>query len=373
MNQGPEVDYFDGVTSTPRAARLSVHDAQLHILAAADGAVLRSVPLRNVRWPERQRHGLRAVHFDTGGMVQCNDSAAWDAFARESGVRESMVVRTQQRWGGTLAALALTVGAIAGVYVWGLPWATRAVVAVVPPSVDEAAGRAALAGLPSNFLKPSQLSLDKQRSIRAAFARALTAAYGAGAVPKHELRFHDSAIGPNAFALPGGTIVLTDAMVKLVGEREDVIVGILAHELGHVEHRHGMHMLVQASALAALSSLVLGDFSGILATVPVALGQAAYSRDAERESDAQTVRILRAAGISPAVMVTLFEALCRLGPDGKPTAPAKPDQPATTGSAETTGCGDGEDGSDRVRTMLSSHPIHAERIAFFRQAAAVNP
>src|SRR4030095_10063794 len=117
-----------------------------------------------------------------------------------------------------------------------------------------------------------------------------------------------SRIGPNAFALPGGTIILTDDLVKRVGADEAVLIGVLGHELGHLRHRHGMRMLIEVGALGAIASVLVGDFSTLLASMPVWLGQAAYSRDAEREADAEAVRVLRASGASPAVMVGFFEA-----------------------------------------------------------------
>ncbi|HEV8313585.1 MAG TPA: M48 family metalloprotease, partial [Burkholderiaceae bacterium] len=69
-------------------------------------------------------------------------------------------------------------------------------------------------------------------------------------------------------------------------------------------------------------------------------------RDAEREADAEAVRVLRAAGISPLAMVRFFEAVAQRHGSGK----------------------------DRERGWLgfaiASHPADAERIRFFRDAAA---
>ena len=61
--------------------------------------------------------------------------------------------------------------------------------------------------------------------------------------------------------------------------------------------------------MSALAGAVLGDFSTVLTSLPVLLGQASYSRQAELEADAQAVHLLRAAAISPEAMVTLFEKL----------------------------------------------------------------
>jgi Zn-dependent protease with chaperone function len=366
---GPLVDYFDGATSKPQAARVRVDGTSLVINSSHDGTELHRVPLREVRWPERQRHGPRVVHFDKGGVIHCTDSAAWDAFARDSGIKDSWVVRTQQRWAATLAALAATVALIAGGYVWGLPAAAHGVVALVPESWDEKAGDIAMSSLPAGFLKPTQLEAGQQQRIRDAFSKALAAHYG-DKVPKHNLRFHASDIGPNAFAMPGGTIVLTDEMVKLVDGREDVLVGVLGHEIGHVRHRHSMKQLAQVAGLGAVASLVFGDFSSLLTTIPVVIGQAAYSRDHERESDAETVALLRSAGISPDVMVVMFERMCAW----RPQASDKPESAETpkAKSAEATPsrpCSPAKSSGGGWASMLESHPIPAERIEYFRNAA----
>jgi predicted Zn-dependent protease len=86
----------------------------------------------------------------------------------------------------------------------------------------------------------------------------------------------------------------------------------------------------------------------VLAGVPALLGQMAYSRDAEREADAESVRLLRAAGLSPAVMVEFFERM---------QAWRDSDAGRKLGADIDVGI------------AFSSHPADAERIAFFRDAA----
>ena len=91
-------------------------------------------------------------------------------------------------------------------------------------------------------------------------------------------------IGANAFALPGGDVVVTDGLVELATSPEQV-AAVVAHELGHVAHRHGLRNMVQASILAALVSYWTGDFSSLATAGATAVLSAAYSRDFEREAD----------------------------------------------------------------------------------------
>jgi Zn-dependent protease with chaperone function len=147
-----------------------------------------------------------------------------------------------------------------------------------------------------------------------------------------------------------------------------VITAVLAHELGHVRHRHGVRLLVQATVLSGLAAVVLGDFSTVLAGVPVLLGQASYSREAEREADAEAVRILRAAGISPEVMVTLFDKL--------EEEMNKEEMKENAGQDPAGNKGQGERGSRAsvqdswLGIAFASHPADADRVRYFREAAA---
>ena len=353
-------EYFDGRSARGRTVQLGLVDGELVI--QGDSVSLR-FPARHVEWPERMRHGLRLARLPDGGSLQCRDVQAWDAWALASGLSESWVVRAQQSWRWALGSVLGLIVLLGAMYVWGVPGVARAVVAATPLSVDGAIGESALQSLDQQWLKPSKLPADQQQRLRAALARA-TAALPSGSVPAHRLEFRSGPIGPNAFALPGGTMVMTDALVELVGGDEAVLLGVLGHELGHVQARHGLRLLVQAGAIAAVSSVVLGDFSTLLAGAPVLLGQASYSRDAEREADAHAVTVLKAARLSPAVMVTFFEKVAAHGRSGKHEGSAgRSSEGSSDGSAK-------EPSRFGLGIAIASHPADEERIRFFRDAAA---
>ena len=187
--------------------------------------------------------------------------------------------------------------------------------------------------------------------------------------PSRLLIRHSEDIGPNALALPGGTMLLTDDMARLLQHDTQVIAGVLAHELGHVQHRHGVRMLVQVGVLGFVTSTLWGDYSGVLATVPLWLGQAHYSREAEREADAYSVTVLRDAGLSPAVMIRLFERFALFKRCGDDIL-----KPAQAGSVPV--CQSEEDGVEVDEEKggfwglgFASHPADEDRTAFFRDAA----
>lgn len=342
--------YFDGVSARAIPVTLLIDGSRLHLRGAE---VERWVALAEVQWPERTRHGLRVAHFRSGGTVQCSDAAGWDAWRRASGQREPLIVTLQQSWRWVLVSVLLLLTAIGLVYQWGLPVGARMVVAVMPPSLDAALGESTLALLDEHLMSPSKLPATEQARLQDALRQVLKAS-PQDRIPPWQLVFRQSRIGPNALALPGGTLVLTDELVALVGGDEAVVSAVLAHEVGHLQHRHSMRMLVQASVLGALSSVLLGDFSTLLAGIPLWLGQASYSREAEREADTAAVQILQAADLSPRLMLTLFEQLevqrqkDRQDQDDK--SPAQ--QPDSW-----------------LGIAFASHPSDAERVRFFQAAA----
>jgi predicted Zn-dependent protease len=245
---------------------------------------------------------------------------------------------------GSYWPLVILCGSILGVavaaYVYAIPLATRLILAAVPASIDETIGDVFFESMDGTGLTPSRLPEAEQSRLRDAFGQAVQQAEGVKASAT-TLEFRSAEMGPNAFALPGGRIVVTDDLVKLVDGRQDVVVGVLGHEYGHVKARHGLRMVAQSALLRMATGLVLGDFSALLAAAPALLGEQAYSRDFERDADAESVRIMKAAGLSPAAMVAFFEKL------------AEKDLGNSTG----------------VAIAFASHPADAERVAFFQSAA----
>ncbi len=362
--------YFDGRSSRPHAAQAWLDGQRLHLSTEAGE---HTVDARRVQWPERTRHGLRTAQLPDGGSIQSADAQAWDAWVRAGGQTESLVVKAQQSWRGVLVSLGLLVLVSAAGYVWGLPWVARLAADHVPDSIENQIGETVLAQV-DEFLKPSRLSPQEQQAIEQSWQQVLAAHTAAQmarglTVRASRLMIRDSrSIGPNAMALPGGAIVLTDDMVRLLQHDTRVIAGVLGHELGHVQHRHGMRMLVQVGVLGFVTSALWGDYSGVLATVPLWLGQAHYSRGAEREADAYTVNVLRDAGMSPVVMVQLFERIALFQRCGD--AVLKPVSAGGTSACPAAGTVQRPaENSGFAGLGLASHPADEERIAFFRDAA----
>lgn len=109
----------------------------------------------------------------------------------------------------------------------------------------------------------------------------------------------------NAFALPGGIVVVHSGLIAASGDAEE-LAGVLAHEVEHVELRHSLRNMVQGLGLRALMSIALGDWGGAVGSIAADMTELKFSRDAESEADAAGHARLVARAIDPSGMERFF-------------------------------------------------------------------
>ena len=125
-------------------------------------------------------------------------------------------------------------------------------------------------------------------------------------------------VGPNAFALPGGTVVVTDQLVRSFPET-DVIAGVLGHEIAHVAEAHGLRQVYRSLGTYLLVALIVGDVGPILEDMLLEGGlllSLSHSREHEREADRIGVMLAARAGYDPAAVARFFERMAA----GKPAS-----------------------------------------------------
>lgn len=240
-----------------------------------------------------------------------------------------------------IAVLALCCLGVFVIWKWGLGLLVAVAIALTPAALVSSMDTGNMAAMDRLIADPTELSQTDQDRVRDVFenikAHAPDAPYGA-----YRLLFRKAdQIGPNAFALPGGTVVVTDALVEDFGN-PDIIAGILGHELAHVSERHSLHQLYRSLSIYVLVALVAGDVGPILEDVLLegsALASLAYSREHEAAADIIGVKTAYAAGYDPAALADFFEALSH----------------------------DHGDGGSEWR---STHPSNADRIETIRKLAA---
>ncbi len=291
-----EAAYYDGRTSARRPVR--VRGYALAIQIVGEGLRL-DVPLGKVRVDPPIGGTRRALHLPDGAQLQTDDHRAVEALFPRAHALEGWVHRLERRWLYALAAIALVAAFAWWSVGYGLPLAAKIAAGFVPVAWDAKLGERTLDFFEGRLCRPSALDAARQQALQRRFAR-LTAGLADGYAYRLLPR-NCRGVGANAFALPGGAVVITDALVK-VARNDDQISAVLAHEIGHVRHRHGLRMSLQAAGLAALAAALFGDATSITSlatTLPVALLQSGYSRELEAEADDYAFQRLREIGLSP--------------------------------------------------------------------------
>ena len=133
-------------------------------------------------------------------------------------------------------------------------------------------------------------------------------------IPNNPYKFQISVVQSpvvNAFALPGGyVVVFTGLMTK--AESGEEVAGVLSHELNHVLQRHGMERMVKMLGLSAVVGILLGDqqgLTGLAKQVGMELVTLKFGRAQETEADVTGIRLLSDARIAPDGMIRFFERL----------------------------------------------------------------
>ncbi|WP_417249229.1 M48 family metallopeptidase [Celeribacter sp.] len=261
--------------------------------------------------------GPSIVTFADGTRFETEDV---DGIMRMLGANSSDHLAAWESWHPRLivfvAAICLAAFAI---WKWGLDLLAVLAIALTPHWVVETIDSSNLDAIDRIMAEPSTLSPARQSEVREIFERVAShappAPYG-----DYVLEFRAmERIGPNAFALPGGTMVITDALVTEFPD-DDLIAGVLGHELAHVSEKHSLKQLYRSLSTYALISFIVGDVGPVIEDLVLEGGvllSLSYSRAHEREADEIGVRTARAAGYDPAALAAFFTTLeAKGGPSG---------------------------------------------------------
>ncbi|HEX5393716.1 MAG TPA: M48 family metallopeptidase [Rhodocyclaceae bacterium] len=335
--------YFDGRSSRRQEVRLSVEDGQLCV-EGAFGRRCESIGAVDIS--ERLSRMPRTLRFADGAYCEVADHVALAALLASAGHRDTTVANIQRRWRWAFPSMVGVIAVAVATYLWVLPWVADILAPRLPDAMTRTISEQALSSLDAHLLAPSKLPPERQRQIEerlAEFNTKLAAQHLS--LPAYRLNFRSApSLGPNAFALPNGDVVVFDELVTMVKD-DDELIAVLAHELGHVKYHHGLRQLIQSTVVSSVVGIWLGDISSVAAGLSALVLDSHYSRDFEREADAYAAHLLIASGGS---VTPLIQALQQL--EEKHEALSKKS-------------GNGNE------SLFSSHPETAERISKLRSFA----
>ncbi|MDB5555497.1 MAG: metalloprotease [Rhizobium sp.] len=301
-------------------AILLADGAKLSIRLDGDRTIVCRDELQSVKVSDRVGSIPRRITLYNNSMFETPDNNSVDDLLKAHRADRTGWIAELVQFRPRLIGLVVLVFLLATlIYRYALPALVEVAVLVTPPAVPGWLSQGTLASLDQTMLSASKLPLAEQQKIRAGFDE--IAGFSTRGKANYNLNFRDGGfIGPNAFALPDGTLVITDALVEMAKGDMEMILGVLAHEIGHVEKNHSLRQMYRAAGLAGLIMLIAGDVGSggeEVLTDGAALLSLSYSRSAESEADRVSVELMSKAGHDPAAIGRFFKLLEeRLGDKG---------------------------------------------------------
>jgi Zn-dependent protease with chaperone function len=295
------VFYFDGTSSRRHAVTLGFAD-QLEIVEGDQ--TLAVWPYADIRRADSPRGTLRATCLTALPLARLeirDEALAVELIARcarlDEGVPGHRGVAAIVGW--SLAAAI----SIVGVVLFGVPLAADRLAPLVPQAFERRLGDVADGQIKALFGG----KVCSNPAGQAAFAKLVNAVRASAGLDASVDSAVLSSPIPNAFALPGGKVYLFAGLLAKA-ENADEIAGVLAHELGHLQHRDGTRNLIYNGGTSFLIGLLFGDItgSGALIFASRSLVTASYSREAEQNADAFSIDAMHALGRSPKPMGELL-------------------------------------------------------------------
>lgn len=306
--------FFDGETPAAQKATLTIDEAAGALSIALPGAdTPRLWPLREIRQVRDQAGGdmmvLRLRRMATERLVLTAREDQRILLARAPELTRRPPVEGKGRlavWGaGAVAAVAAMIFLL-------IPFLADRLAGFLPPAGKRALGETVLEDVRVAF---NQTGIDPLPLCEAPAGLAALEAMGARLFPEPvteaELTVHvlDHEM-VNAFALPGGIVVLMRGLIE-AAESPDEVAAVYAHEVGHVVARDPSRIALRTVGSTGVLGLLLGDFAGGAAVLFLTnrLITADYTQAAEAAADAFASEALARADVAPGALATFFERL----------------------------------------------------------------
>ncbi|MCH8076404.1 MAG: M48 family metallopeptidase [SAR324 cluster bacterium] len=340
--------FMDGETSRrqpvevmPAAGALLIYGADRVLVGTWSYQGLKLVDEALAGQPVRFRHdemGEALLAVDSHEILEHIERSGDVGFRKASAIRPTRAM--------LLFSVSLLMGLIFLIW-WGVPRLAAPLVRLIPFAWEKELGEsvvhslregrafcanregaAALAEMAGKLIAAAgpQYTAAGQQNTAAGAQRPTTVPLTVRVIPEKTV---------NAFAAPGGQVVLFSGLIEKAESPEEV-AGVMAHEIAHAIERHPMQSMLRAAGVFLLVGLLVGDTStlGTFASEGAkVLLVLSYSRDTEREADRIGMELLNKAGIRGDGLLDFFARL------------------------------QGERGEEgRLPVLFASHPMHAERV-----------
>ena len=299
-----DVVFYDGVVSKPWPAKISPIDAQSVLICYGEN-------LQQQRRYHYQDMMLVGALGKIQPVIELNDDARIefsqalpDWFQLRNKQLQHSIWKLERTPSLIVFSLFFMMLMVFATVQWGIPSASKYVAFQLPANTLNQIGDEAERYI-LDMTAPSQLPTARQQKILKDYRKLI-----AGDTPAKVLFRQGNRLGANALAIPNNTIILTDELVELA-QNDQEIFGVLAHEQGHLAERHSLQQALSSLGFSIILLAITGDGTDLVSTLPVALVGASYSRNFESEADHYALNIMHAQGIPTIHFAHFLERLAQ--------------------------------------------------------------
>jgi predicted Zn-dependent protease len=316
-----------------------------------EGLSFADVAAQTHDWPigdvKRVDDGVGAVILrrtpDDGARLHLDDAATAVLRAHAPALFDRGPARL--RHAGLVATLTASAAGLLAFVLFGLPLLAAPMAKATPPTVEARIGGVLTQQILSTHALCEGPGADTGHAALNRVAQRLTAK--SDRAPTIYIDVIDAPY-PNAFALPGGQIFITGALLDLA-DHPDQIAAVIAHEIAHVDQRHSLAGVIRQLGSGVMIDILIGG-SGLgqtAAGATISIAGLRYTRAAEEEADILGRRYLTEAGMNTNGMEQMFNKLVAY--------------------SEKNG-----QGEDEPPEFLSSHPAIEKRAAAARSGNVIS-
>ena len=359
------VVFYDGVVSKPHQAQLSAVDMNSILISYREQNDLRkkTFKLQQMNFIGALGKKCPVIELNNDARIefQTIDIPEWVPIPQKE--FQQKIWKLERTPTLILFSVVFVVALGFSTLKWGIPFASKVVAFQLPANTLQNIGQKAEDYIVNDWTGPSKLAQGQQAQIKQEYLSKIAEGRPA------KIIFRDGGrIGANALALPNNTIIVTDQLVEMAHSDQEIL-GVLAHEQGHLVERHSLQQALSSLGFSILLVAVTGDSGDLMTSLPVAILGAKYSRQFEQQADLYALKLMDKKHIE----VSHFANFLQRMEDEELAAEQKSDQKAGKTAnkdqqAASTAQATSQDHSNIVTVLeaLSSHPATAERVQMVR-------
>ena len=359
------VVFYDGVVSKPHQAQLSAVDMNSILISYREQNDLRkkTFKLQQMNFIGALGKKCPVIELNNDARIefQTIDIPEWVPIPQKE--FQQKIWKLERTPALILFSVVFVVALGFSTLKWGIPFASKVVAFQLPANTLQNIGQKAEDYIVNDWTGPSKLAQGQQAQIKQEYLSKIAEGRPA------KIIFRDGGrIGANALALPNNTIIVTDQLVEMAHSDQEIL-GVLAHEQGHLVERHSLQQALSSLGFSILLVAVTGDSGDLMTSLPVAILGAKYSRQFEQQADLYALKLMDKKHIE----VSHFANFLQRMEDEELAAEQKSDQKAGKTAnkdqqAASTAQATSQDHSNIVTVLeaLSSHPATAERVQMVR-------